>query len=115
MPYLVIETDGGIHANDALRSGAEALDASGLNVLHNDLDDLCRGPQLVRDLIAGAIPSPDACRSCRDFKICGGGYMPHRYSRARGFNNPSVWCADILKLFAYARAKLAAHEPAVAA
>jgi uncharacterized protein len=115
MPYLVIETDGGIHANDALRSGAEGLDASGLNVLHNDLDDLCRGPRLVRDLFAGAIPKPDACRSCREFKLCGGGYMPHRYSRDRGFNNPSVWCADILKLFAYARAKLAAHEPAAAA
>lgn len=115
MPYVVIDTDGSIQANDALRSCAEALGESGLNVRRDDLDDLAAGPPLIRDLIAGTIPKPDACRSCREFKTCGGGYMPHRYSRARGFNNPSVWCADLRKLFAYARARLAAHEPAAAA
>lgn len=115
MPYVVIETDGSIQANDALRVCEEGLGESGLNVQHNDFDELADGPSLVRDLIAGAIPKPDACRSCRELETCGGGYMPHRYSRAGGFNNPSVWCDDIRKLLAYARTKLAAHQRAVAA
>jgi sulfatase maturation enzyme AslB (radical SAM superfamily) len=37
---------------------------------------------------------------------CGGGYLPHRYSAARGFDNPSVWCADLLALFAHVRARM---------
>ena len=35
-----------------------------------------------------------------------GGYLPHRYSRENGFDNPSVWCADILKLFSLIRRRL---------
>jgi uncharacterized protein len=37
---------------------------------------------------------------------CGGGYLPHRYSRVRGFDNLSVWCADLLRLFAHIRKRL---------
>ena len=37
----------------------------------------------------------------------GGGHLPHRYSRANGFDNPSVWCADILKVIAHIRHRLA--------
>lgn len=114
MPYVVIETDGSILANDALRSCAEGLDETGLNVVDHDLDGLLRAPVMVRDLIAGAIPHPEACRACPEFATCGGGYMPHRYSAARGFDNPSVWCSDILKLFAWARDMLDAHQPIAA-
>lgn len=114
MPYVVIETDGSILANDALRSCASGLDETGLNVVDHDLDELVGAPPLIRDLIAGAIPMPRTCRACPERKTCGGGYMPHRYSRARGFDNPSVWCADFKKLFAYARAKLAAQQPLAA-
>jgi uncharacterized protein len=106
MPYVVIETDGAILANDALRSCAPGLDETGLNVVDHDLDALLGAPPLVRDLIAGTVPRPAGCRSCPELATCGGGYMPHRYSRARGFDNPSVWCADLLKLFAHARATL---------
>jgi uncharacterized protein len=110
MPYVVIETDGAILANDALRSCAQGLDETGFNVVDHDLEALLGAPPLVRDLIAGAIPKPTACRSCPEFETCGGGYMPHRHSHARGFDNPSVWCADLLKLFAYARETLAAPQ-----
>jgi uncharacterized protein len=112
--YVVIETDGSIQANDALRVCDEAIGETGLNVLNDDLDDLPKGRPLARDLIAGTVPRPDACRACPELETCGGGYMPHRYSRANGFNNPSVWCADILKLFSFARAKLDAHAVSAA-
>jgi uncharacterized protein len=103
MPYLVVETDGSIQANDALRVCEESLPETGLNVWTDDLDSLERARPLTRDLIAGRIEIPDACRTCPERSTCGGGYMPHRYSRERGFNNPSVWCADILRLFEYMR------------
>ena len=103
MPYIIIETDGTIQANDALRVCEESLNHTGLNVIHDPLDALLYSNPVTRDLFTGAIARPDACHACDEFNTCGGGYMPHRYSRERIFNNPSVWCADILALFAIMR------------
>jgi uncharacterized protein len=111
MPYIVIETDGTIQANDALRVCEESLGETGLDIVRHDLDDLPRARPVARDLIAGAIPKPEACQACPEFRTCGGGYLPHRYSRERGFDNPSVWCADILKLFGHMRSVVAASQP----
>jgi uncharacterized protein len=30
---------------------------------------------------------------------CGGGYLPHRYSRQNGYNNPSIYCDDLYAMF----------------
>jgi len=32
--------------------------------------------------------------------VCGGGFLPHRYKRENGFDNPSVWCEDIQLILA---------------
>lgn len=111
MPYVVIETDGSIQANDALRVCENSISETGLDVMRHDFEQLNRARPLVRDLISGAIPRPDGCQSCPELTTCGGGYMPHRYSSERGFNNPSVWCADILKLFGYMRSLVEAFPP----
>ncbi len=43
---------------------------------------------------------PDACRSCSWASLCRGGDLENRYSRDRGFNNPSVYCETYKVLFA---------------
>lgn len=111
MPYLIVETDGSIQANDALRVCEESLGETGLNVLEHSIEELPQSRALPFALIAGNIPRPTACRVCPEFETCGGGYLPHRYSRASQFDNPSAWCADILKLFTTMREILAASEP----
>jgi uncharacterized protein len=98
MGYLVIETDGTIHANDALRVCDEGISSSGLNVKDHSFADLAVGLPLVHRLLKGELPLCDTCQVCPERDVCGGGYVPHRYSRAREFDNPSVWCADILTL-----------------
>jgi uncharacterized protein len=30
---------------------------------------------------------------------CGGGYLPHRFSRDNGYDNPSVYCDDLYAMF----------------
>jgi uncharacterized protein len=112
MPYVVIETDGSIQANDPLRVCEESTADTGLNILTHTLEDLGNGRREALDFIRGAVPRPDACVGCREFDTCGGGFMPHRYSRRAGFNNPSVWCADILKLFGHMRRLVGKCEPA---
>lgn len=101
--YLVIESDGGIHALDALRVCGEGMDDSGLDVRSAGFDDLELGLPLVHRAVAEGFPLPEACGGCTEVAVCGGGYLPQRWSDARGFDNPSVWCADILKLLAHMR------------
>jgi uncharacterized protein len=103
MPYAIIETDGSIQTNDVLRVCEAELNHTGLNVATHGFDDLCQANPLSLALFEGTIPPPEGCRACPELRTCGGGYMPHRYSRERLFDNPSVWCADILKLFRHMR------------
>lgn len=106
MDYLIIETDGSIHANDALRVCAEDIAQSCLNLFQHGFDDLYLGLPLVHQLVHEGIPLSTTCMMCPERSVCGGGHIPHRYARANGFDNPSVWCADNLKLIAHIRKKL---------
>ena len=106
MGYLVVETDGAIEALDALRVCEDGIANSGLNVLNHGFDDLATGVPLVEQAVNRGLPLPGACGSCVERDICGGGYLPHRYSKARGFDNPSVWCRDILQLLRHMRSRV---------
>ena len=108
LSYLVIETDGSIHTVDSLRVCEEGIEDSGLNVMQHSFDDLHRGSPLTYQLVYG-IPLSAICCSCPEASICGGGYLPHRYARANGFDNPSVWCQDILILLAHIRSHIFAR------
>ncbi len=103
LSYVVVETDGAIEALDALRVCRTGLGKSGLNVLHHDFDDLSVGDPFLYGAIHSGVPLCSQCQACPERELCGGGYLPHRYSLAKGFDNPSVWCADILKLVAHIR------------
>jgi len=52
---------------------------------------------------AAALPDVEECRRCEFASACNGGFIPFRYSAQRGFDNPSVYCSDTKKFFAYAR------------
>jgi uncharacterized protein len=105
MDYLIIETDGSIQTLDSLRVCEEGIDNSGLNVLTNSFDDLQMGVPFVNYIMSNEIPLCIECQKCPEVDICGGGHLPHRYSKKNGFNNPSVWCKDILKLLSHIRVK----------
>jgi uncharacterized protein len=105
MSYLIIETDGSIQTLDALRVCKEGIAESGLNVADHGFDDLARGLPLVHQVIHEGVPLCSACLACEECGVCGGGYLPHRYSYKNGFDNPSAWCEDILKLIAHLRAR----------
>ena len=45
------------------------------------------------------MPTPTPCLGCIEERTCSGGYLPHRYSLERQFDNRSVWCADLLAIF----------------
>jgi uncharacterized protein len=101
--YAVIDTDGTIQANDALKVCDEGVSETGLNVRENGFDDLAEGLPLLHRVLHEGVALCSQCRECPERDTCGGGYLPHRYSRAKGFDNPSIWCQDLLRIFSHVR------------
>lgn len=102
--YLVIDTDGSMHGNDALKVCAPELSNSRLNIHDHSFEELRTGAPLIYMLTAEGLPTASQCKSCPEVSVCGGGPPPGRYSAHKGFNNPSVWCADLRRLIAHIRA-----------
>ena len=101
--FVFVETDGSIEGLDVLKSCGSAWPQTGLHVSRNDFREIADGPSIHRQVMFDGFPSPAACAGCPEHPTCAGGYLPHRYSESQQFDNPSVWCADILELFAHAR------------
>jgi uncharacterized protein len=108
---LVIETDGGIEPVDVLKICGPAFTKLQLNVHRNDIRDAC-AVDLVQAYQEGTAGLCDTCLACPVVSICGGGYLPHRYSSANGFANPSVYCRDLMKLITHIRDRVLATIPA---
>lgn len=104
--YVFVEADGEIEGLDCLRSCKEGIAKINLNVRHDDFREILKTDSMHRTAIFQGMPLPQGCRGCPEQDTCAGGYLPHRYSSDRGFDNPSVWCADLLKLFAHLRSRL---------
>ena len=104
--YLVIETDGSIHANDVFRICAEGMADGGLDVFRHSFEHLAQALPLLNRVIHEGIPLSATCEACSEREICGGGYIPHRYAQANGFDNPSVWCEDIQRVLTHIRARV---------
>jgi uncharacterized protein len=101
--YLFVETDGQIEGLDILRICGDDSYKTGLNVLDSGFADVVKRSDLNRMLLEGTLPLPTSCTDCPESSTCAGGYAPHRFSLARGFDNSSVWCADIIKIFSCMR------------
>jgi len=105
---VVVETNGGIEPTDAFKCCENGLTKLGLNILHDDFDDLY-GIDMVNVLQHGVERLCDTCQECQVRDVCGGGYMPHRYRAGSGFDNPSVYCDDIFRLITHIRARVSAE------
>jgi uncharacterized protein len=107
--FVFIEANGDIEGLDVLRVCQEGMASTGLNVLRNDFTDIAGVSKLHRLAIFDGVPLPTGCRTCPERMTCSGGWLPHRYSRAGGFDNPTIWCEDMLRLFGRLRELL--HVP----
>jgi uncharacterized protein len=90
---VVVETDGTLEQTDALKITYPGAAATGLSVHRNAFAVLA---EAVLPSFANELSS--TCRSCPVLAGCGGGLFPHRFRSENGFDNPSVYCADLEKL-----------------
>jgi uncharacterized protein len=90
----VVESDGTLEAVDSLRTTYRGATTLGYDVFANTLDEVASDIG-VRARQMGAHGLSDTCQACSLVDVCGGGYIPHRWSAEHGFANPSVYCADL--------------------
>jgi uncharacterized protein len=107
---LVIETDGGIEAVDVLKICGDSFTKAGANVLTHSF-----GEAMATDLANLYHMSHkklcNQCMKCPVKDVCGGGYLPHRFKKENGFNNPTVYCHDMMKLITHIQNKVIQQLP----
>jgi uncharacterized protein len=94
---VAVETNGELEAVDSLKSTFEGATQLGFNVFEHDFDRVARDPA-VQQRQSGLAALCRECRECPVVEVCGGGYLPHRYSPENGFANPSIYSSDLKKL-----------------
>jgi len=101
---LVIETDGSVEKNDTLKvagAGSDRFERK-WSVSTDRFAEILSSDQY-EDYYRQQRPSSAICAACPDLGICGGGMVAHRWSRAQGYDNPTVFCADQRLLIAQMR------------
>ncbi|MEV7322612.1 radical SAM/SPASM protein FxsB, inactivated metallohydrolase extension form [Streptomyces sp. NPDC093970] len=93
----VIETDGTFEQADWLKTAYAGAPETGYDVFRHGFSEFAAHPG-VRARQTGADGISDTCRRCPVVRSCGGGLYGHRYSSGNGFDNPSVFCADLRSL-----------------
>lgn len=104
--YVFIESDGELEGLDNLRACENGMSRINLNVQSCEFREILRADGMHGRAIFEGMPLSKTCKACPECDTCGGGYLPHRYSSINGFDNPSVWCADLLRIFAHIRLRM---------
>ncbi|MEW1778341.1 FxsB family cyclophane-forming radical SAM/SPASM peptide maturase [Streptomyces sp. NPDC086777] len=95
---VVIETDGTYEQADSLKTSYDGAPVTGKNVFEHSLDEVSRHPGMTARR-RGIDGLSTLCRRCPVVRSCGGGLYAHRYrGDDSGFDNPSVYCADLKRL-----------------
>jgi uncharacterized protein len=102
---VVIETDGAYEQVDSLKTAYDGAPGTGLDVFQHALDMVGQHPG-IRARQQGLAGLCQTCRQCPVVTSCGGGLYTHRYRAGTGFDNPSVYCADLLKLITHISSSL---------
>jgi uncharacterized protein len=102
---VVVETDGTIEQADSIKVAYDGAPATGLDVFSHTLDEAAVHPA-IRARQQGIAGLSATCRACPVVRSCGGGLYAHRYRSGTGFDNPSVYCADLKKVITHIRGRV---------
>ena len=102
---IMVESDGTWEPLDTLRVCGNGMTRTGLDVRTCDVEAIWDVPLYQIGLRNQELLS-QVCQSCAYRKVCGGGYLPHRYRSDTGFANPSIYCADYLAVLSHIRQRI---------
>ncbi|MFD7324346.1 FxsB family cyclophane-forming radical SAM/SPASM peptide maturase [Streptomyces sp. NPDC059875] len=93
----VVDTDGSWEQADSLKAAYDGAPATGMSVFTHSVDHLAGHPG-VAARNQGYADLCVTCLACPVVRVCGGGLYAHRFRPGNGFDNPSVYCADLKRL-----------------
>jgi uncharacterized protein len=94
---VVVETDGTLEQADSLKIAYDGAPATGFDVFSHSFDTAAGHPGMAARQ-QGLAGLSRQCRACPVVRSCGGGLYAHRYRTGSGFDNPSVYCTDLMSL-----------------
>ena len=97
---IIVATDGAYEGVDTLKVTGSNNHVLGMDVFKNSFDDASLHPKVTMRQL-GISGLSQTCKMCEYKKVCGGGYLPHRYSNEKKCNNPSIYCEDIKKMISH--------------
>ncbi len=98
----VVETNGAWELADSIKIAYDGAPATGMDVFTHSVDEVAAAPGVARRQ-GGITDLSGTCRVCPVVRQCGGGLFAHRHSSGRGFDNPSVYCPDLMELIHHMR------------
>jgi uncharacterized protein len=110
---LVIETNGEIEVIDSLKACGNAFTKNHLSIQKNQLEDIAQTSLGNLYFNESTQKLCKQCELCPIKEVCKGGRLVHRYSKKNGFNNPSVYCKDLVKIIAHIQGYLIGQYPKI--
>jgi uncharacterized protein len=103
---LVIETDGSIETVDTLKICGDGFTKTNFNVLNDELSLIFEKSQIAQLFYNSHDNLCDICSNCVLESVCGGGFLGHRFSDINEFDNPSIYCKEIVEIICHIQNKL---------
>lgn len=98
---LIIETNGDIEPIDSLKGCGEGFTKTNMNIVSNEFEDIMQLPLGKLYFKDSTEKLSTTCQECPIVSVCKGGRLVHRYKKENGFNNPSIYCNDIIMLISH--------------
>ena len=95
---ISVSSNGDLGPEDTMRTADPRFASMGLNIAHHDLSDLLESGIWSEQADAVTI-KPEKCKTCDWWKICKAGRPIHRYSKANGFSNHSLYCNGLKDMY----------------
>jgi len=92
---FILESNGELQANDPLRICLPGLNHMKINVHDHEIHDLMNAKSAQFYFNSNSIHRCDKCNDCQLSELCAGGYFINRFSKANGFDNPSIFCKSL--------------------
>ncbi len=102
---VVIQTDGEYEAVDSLKSTYDGAVSTKMNVFNHSFNDVFQN-ELIGTRVNRFNHLCKTCQECRIVKVCGGGYLPHRFHPKLRFLAPSIYCRDLQFLIEHIERRL---------
>ncbi len=104
---ITVSSNGDIAPDDIIRTLAPRFRETGYRVGSTTLSDLGQSETWL-EVSHAQEKLPTACQSCIWRNICRSGSPQHRYSEERGFDNPSIYCRSLKRVYSYVTSQLIA-------